>query len=213
MHRHPRIHNGATTQRLLPPLRALTPDLEPGVVAAYGTLGASAVGFVGTFAVAPRFREQFKEDLDWREIYAALVQQGGVRTVTAQDAYRQTSGGKAVLLDVRMARKYEQGHAVNAVNVPLYNPISKWDIPSIIRRAGFAFFGIYGTELNRDFAAQAELALAKSKDIYVCAGERNGVPSEKEGGIIGCCCCCSVIRFCLHRCCVKWEAAWKTSPA
>ena len=142
----PAVHRRASTavlrppQRLshpprCPPPRALTPDLEPGVVAAYGTLGASAVGFVGTFAVAPRFREQFKEDLDWREIYAALVQQGGVRTVTASDAYRQTSSGKAVLLDVRMARKYEQGHAANAVNVPLYNPISRWDIPSIIRRA------------------------------------------------------------------------------
>lgn len=64
---------------------------------------------------------------------------------------------KAVLLDVRLARKYDQAHASGAVNVPLYNPISKWDIPSIIRRAGFAFFGIYGTELNRDFAAQAEV--------------------------------------------------------
>lgn len=75
------------------PISAFSPDLEPGVVAAYGTLGASALGFVGTFAVAPRYRENFKETLDWREIYAALVAQGGVRTVTAEDAYKQTSSG------------------------------------------------------------------------------------------------------------------------
>lgn len=126
-----------------------------------------AVGFVGTFAVAPRFKDNFKEDLDWREIYAALCAQGGVNGVTAEEAYKQTSNGRAVLLDVRMERKYNQGHPVNALNVPLYNPIQKWDIPSIIRRAGFAFFGIYGTELNRAFATQALEALPKNKDIYV----------------------------------------------
>ncbi len=74
---------------------------------------------------------------------------------------------RGILLDVRMERKYTQGHPVNAVNVPLYIPIQKWDIPSIIRRAGFAFFGIYGTELNREFSTQALSTLPKDKDIYV----------------------------------------------
>jgi hypothetical protein len=32
-----------------------------------------------------------------------------------------------------------------SVNVPLYRPILGWDIPSNIRRAGFAFFGVFGT--------------------------------------------------------------------
>jgi hypothetical protein len=54
------------------------------------------------------------------------------------------SGG-AVLVDVRLVNKYEAGHAAGSFSIPLYNPIQSWDLPSIIRRAGFAFFGIYGT--------------------------------------------------------------------
>lgn len=50
-----------------------------------------------------------------------------------------------MLLDVRLGSKYENGHAAGSLSAPLYLPIQAWDVPSIIRRAGFAFFGIYGT--------------------------------------------------------------------
>lgn len=53
--------------------------------------------------------------------------------------------GSAVLLDVRLGNKYEASHAACSLSTPLYNPIQKWDLPSTLRRAGFAFFGIYGT--------------------------------------------------------------------
>jgi hypothetical protein len=56
-----------------------------------------------------------------------------------------THSGGAVLLDVRLINKYEASHAAGSLSTPLYNPIQKWDLPSILRRAGFAFFGIYGT--------------------------------------------------------------------
>lgn len=38
--------------------------------------------------------------------------------------------------------------------MPLYIPIQEWDLASNVRRLGFAFFGVYGTEINEDFAAQ-----------------------------------------------------------
>lgn len=47
----------------------------------------------------------------------------------------------AVLVDVRIADKYASGHADGSLSVPLYNAISTWDLPSLIRRAAFAFFG------------------------------------------------------------------------
>jgi hypothetical protein len=61
------------------------------------------------------------------------------------------SGG-AVLLDVRLGNKYEACHAAGSLSTPLYNPIQKWDLPSILRRAGFAFFGIYGTGMSLSLA-------------------------------------------------------------
>lgn len=56
--------------------------------------------------------------------------------------------GQAILVDVRLGNKYEASHAAGSLSTPLYLPIQKWDIASIIRRAGFAFFGIYGTGMG-----------------------------------------------------------------
>lgn len=40
-------------------------------------------------AVAPKFKDSFKEDLDWREIYAALVA-SDVKQMDAVDAYAKS---------------------------------------------------------------------------------------------------------------------------
>jgi hypothetical protein len=57
--------------------------------------------------------------------------------------------GQAILLDVRLGNKYEASHAAASLSTPLYLPIQNWDLASNIRRAGFAFFGIYGTGAER----------------------------------------------------------------
>jgi hypothetical protein len=41
-------------------------------------------------AVAPKFKDSFKEDLDWREIYQALAATG-VKQVTAAEAYAKSN--------------------------------------------------------------------------------------------------------------------------
>lgn len=58
---------------------------------------------------------------------------------------RLPCSGSAILLDVRLGNKYEASHAAGSLSTPLYLPIQEWDLASVIRRAGFAFFGIYGT--------------------------------------------------------------------
>ena len=64
-------------------------------------------------------------------------------------------------MDVRLARKFAQGAMPGSVNFPLYQPISGWGLPANIRRAGFAFFGIYGTERNARWLEQVEEAVPK----------------------------------------------------
>lgn len=63
------------------------------MAATYAGLGLAALSFVATFFVAPQFQEAFKEPLDWKEIYTQLVAQGGVRTVTVQEAAAKTRKG------------------------------------------------------------------------------------------------------------------------
>lgn len=49
----------------------------------------------------------------------------------------------AVLLDVRLAQRYDDSHAERAISAPLYRPIEGWDVPSTLRRVAFSLFGIF----------------------------------------------------------------------
>jgi hypothetical protein len=68
---------------------------------------------------------------------------------------------RAFLMDVRLNRKYVNGAMEHSVNFPLYQPISGWSIPANIRRAGFAFFGIFGTERNPTWLEEVESCVRK----------------------------------------------------
>ncbi|GLI63265.1 hypothetical protein VaNZ11_006169 [Volvox africanus] len=148
----------------------------------YGVLGATAVSFIATFLVAPRFKEAFKEPVDWREMHGVLAAKG-VKTVTAAEAFAKAKKG-AVILDVRLADSYARRAAAPSVNVPLYQPIADWDLASIIRRAGFAFFGIFGTELNETFIAEVAAKVPKNKEVIVMC-ETGGSIDNKPGTQFG----------------------------
>lgn len=76
--------------------------------------------------------------------------------------------GQAILLDVRLGNKYEASHAAGSLSTPLYLPIQNWDIASIIRRAGFAFFGIYGTGTAISTTALSVLAVWRMPQRMLC---------------------------------------------
>lgn len=168
------------TCQALPGLEAL-PAFSPEQVqtASYWGLGLAGASFVATFFVAPQFKDQFKEDIDWRDIYKTL-QSTGVKQIDAKEAYAKSKSGGAALVDVRLVNKYESSHAAGALSIPLYNPIQSWDLPSTIRRAGFAFFGIYGTELNTSFADDVLSRIPKGKQVIVIC-ENGGTLENKSG--------------------------------
>jgi hypothetical protein len=64
-------------------------------------------------------------------------------------------------MDIRMLRRHEQAAARNSKSYPLYQPISGMSIPANVRRAGFSFFGIYGSERNNDFIAEVQKDIKK----------------------------------------------------
>lgn len=47
--------------------------------------------------------------------------------------------------------------------------MQSWDLPSNLRRAAFAFFGVYGTELNPEFLELATGVLPKSESVWISA--------------------------------------------
>lgn len=173
---------------LLRPTVAVAAAADNATNVAELALGSTALLAALTFGVAPRFRQLFKEDVDWKQIFAELREEGGVETVSAEEAARLIAAQPAdlVALDVRPEADYSRAHAPGAVNVPLYLPIQKWDAPSIIRRAAFAFFGIAGTEPNPSFDADALAVLAlqgKKRALVICA--TGGSLTPKEGAAWG----------------------------
>jgi hypothetical protein len=77
------------TVRLLLPAQVVA-DAAAVTNATYATLGLAGASFVGTFFVAPRFKDSFKEDIDWRDMYKELVAAGGVASVTPREAFNKS---------------------------------------------------------------------------------------------------------------------------
>lgn len=160
---------------------AALPEVDATTIA-YWALGASAVSFVGTFGLANLFKSEFKEDVDWQTVYADLVAGGGVPSVSSSAAYAKRKS--AALVDVRLGMKYDKGHPEGAKSLPLYIPIQGWSPAAIIRRVGFSFFGIYGTQLNTNFMAEAADVIPKGREvILVC--EMGGSLANKSGTLYG----------------------------
>ena len=70
-------------------------------------------------------------------------------------------------MDVRLRQRFAEGAIEGSVNYPLYQPISGWGLPANIRRAGFAFFGIYGTERNLNWLSEVEAEVRKGAPCTV----------------------------------------------
>jgi hypothetical protein len=66
-------------------------------------------------------------------------------------------------MSTSLARDFAQDDKEDALNFPLYQPIQGWGLASNIRRAGFAFFGMYGTERNKQWLQSVEAAVPKGK--------------------------------------------------
>lgn len=79
-----------------------------------------------------------------------------MKSVTPAEAARLVQAGKCRILDVRTAQEFEDVHPEGALNAQFYRLIKEWTPRDILRRAGFAFFGVFnGTEENPDFLAGA----------------------------------------------------------
>jgi hypothetical protein len=64
----------------------VSPEAVDVTTAAYAGLGLAGLSFVGTFVVAPRFKDSFKEEIDWKDMYPELVK-SGVKAVAPAEAY------------------------------------------------------------------------------------------------------------------------------
>ncbi|CAL8470779.1 g10321 [Coccomyxa elongata] len=89
------------------------------------------------------------------------------------------------VIDIRPPDEFKAGHIKGSIHVPLYRPITGWDARKFLRRAGFAFFGVFnGTELNPTFFEDIAAAASKEKGaVLVCniGGTIEATETNSEG--------------------------------
>lgn len=105
---------------------------------------------------------------------------------------------------------YPKTITAGAATIPIYSLITGWTPWKIVRRAGFAFFGIFnGTEYNESFEPEARQAVGSSSEVViVCQVGGTLTPTQanpngrqvRTGSLCGCCVCA---------CCESaWGAGW-----
>eukprot|EP00850_Spirogloea_muscicola_P022333 SM000288S10785 [mRNA] locus=s288:28763:30557:- [translate_table: standard] len=108
-------------------------------------------------------------EADWKVKRDKIVN-NKVRSVPPKTALQLQEDGYT-FFDVRTPPDYDEVHPRGSTNVPVYRLIKEWTAWDILRRAGFAFFGIFnGTELNPEFIKEVNGA----------------VPDKKAGVIVAC---------------------------
>ena len=102
----------------------------------------------------------------WEIMYTKLTE-NKVRSVLSSDI-EGLKGRGAKIVDVRPETEYEAGHIEGSVNVSLYQPITGWEPRQVLRKAGYAFFGIFnGTEANENFESEMKEAAGFDDEIVV----------------------------------------------
>lgn len=87
-------------------------------------------------------------------IIADTLREANVKVISQQELGWEREKG-ALIVDIRPEGDFEAGHIAGSVNVSLFRLITGWDPVKTLRRAGFAFFGVFnGTEVNPDFETQ-----------------------------------------------------------
>lgn len=105
----------------------------------------------------------------WEAMYKKLTE-NKVRSVSSSDI-EGLKGRGATIIDVRPETEFDAGHIDGSLNVSLYQPIVGNTPKQILRKAGYAFFGIFnGTEANENFECELKEAVGDFGDeiVVIC---------------------------------------------
>jgi rhodanese-related sulfurtransferase len=122
----------------------------------------------------------------WPVVYLSLLDRG-LKQVDSKEALKLVEDEGAVLVDVELERRFEQGTMNGAVNVPLYQPVAGSAIMDTIKKISLAAMGMQATERNPDFAKVAQERLPKDKPIIVACnrgGSMGTTVSKQKNGYV-----------------------------
>jgi rhodanese-related sulfurtransferase len=98
----------------------------------------------------------------WEAMRQAL-REAEVSMVAPQELSRLLSRG-ALLVDVRPSGDYARARIPGAASAPIYRLIDGWTPEQVLRRFGYALFGVFqGTEVNDRFTEELDWALEEAR--------------------------------------------------
>ncbi|DBB00688.1 TPA: hypothetical protein ACH3X3_002360 [Trebouxia sp. C0006] len=122
--------------------------------------GSSGIDIKGARPTSPRAWEALMETL----------QDQKVNFISPQEAVFAQKRGVPII-DVRPALDYYSSRIPGSVGISFMRSITGNSVRQNLRRAGFAFFGIFnGTEFNPDFYKDIEAAVDKQKGAVLVCG-------------------------------------------
>ncbi|KAA6428414.1 MAG: rhodanese-like domain-containing chloroplastic-like [Trebouxia sp. A1-2] len=122
--------------------------------------GSSGIDIKGARPTSPRAWEVLMETL----------QDQKVNFISPQEAVFAQQRGVPII-DVRPALDFYCSRIPGSVGIPFMRSITGTSVRQNLRRAGFAFFGIFnGTEFNPDFYKDIEAAVDKQKGAVLVCG-------------------------------------------
>lgn len=134
--------------------------------------GSSGIDIKGARPTSPRA---------W-EILLQTLEEQKVNFITPQEAVFAQKRGVPII-DVRPAVDYYNSRIPGSVSIPFMRSITGNSVRQNLRRAGFAFFGIFnGTEFNPNFFDDIEGAVNKSKGAVLVCGVGGVLEPLGKGG-------------------------------
>lgn len=70
-----------------------------------------------------------------------------VSMVTPAQLEATLGGGDTPVIDIRPPAEYKAGFIQGSINLPLYQPIEGWEQRKVLRRLGFALFGVWWVQV------------------------------------------------------------------
>ncbi|QDZ25338.1 hypothetical protein HOP50_16g78860 [Chloropicon primus] len=97
------------------------------------------------------------------------MEEGSLVLSSCDEALDMAEENKAVIIDVRMPGDYEEVHAVDAVSVPIFRPITTVSVANAVKTLFCAINGVKGTEENPEFVtevAKVYQGMAEDQRLY-----------------------------------------------
>lgn len=124
-----------------------------------------------------------EEYVDYRSMYGVITSWKPFQSVEIDEARTKVGKRGVVVVDVREAASFAQGHLRGAVNVPLFVPQYTGGAYGALRKLALAGLGMKAKERNPGFRDELRAACKGAKEVVLLCYTGGTVQPKYDGGV------------------------------